>query len=116
MQTYEEATVGFARIVDFTTIAGKLGPVQLVQLLNELFAKLDDIVNKHGVYKVESVNEQYMISCGCPVRTPHHAEFIADVALHWLALMASFKEQSTGMPIQIKIGKFFCIQVLKTQR
>jgi Adenylate and Guanylate cyclase catalytic domain len=55
--------------------------------------------------KVETVGESYMISCGVPYPTPHHAEYIADTSLDLLAVLSDYVDSSSGKRVLIKMGK-----------
>jgi class 3 adenylate cyclase len=54
---HEEVTVVFSDIVSFTDMSSKVSTWQVVSLLDELFTKLDELTDKHGVYKVETIGE-----------------------------------------------------------
>lgn len=52
---YSIVTIFFSDIVGFTSIAGDMRPIQVMKMLNELYVEFDRIVEKHGVYKVETI-------------------------------------------------------------
>ena len=55
---HDEVTVVFSDIVSFTTMSSKVATWEVVGLLDELFTKLDELTDKHGVYKVETIGER----------------------------------------------------------
>ncbi|KAL6746525.1 nucleotide cyclase [Haematococcus lacustris] len=53
----------FTDIVGFTTMSKECQPAQVMSFLNELFSQLDQLVNKHAVFKVETAGDCYIV-CG----------------------------------------------------
>jgi len=57
---HASATVLFADIVGFTSLASELTPLEVVQLLNDLFSRFDDLVDKYKLNKVKTIGDCYM--------------------------------------------------------
>src|SRR6185436_19350649 len=76
-----EATVMFADIVNFTGFAAHLSPAQTVALLNDIFSAFDLLVETHGVEKVKTIGDSYMVVGGVPLPIADHAVRCADMAL-----------------------------------
>ena len=102
-ERFDSATVLFADIVDFTSLAARISPLELVNLLNQIFSNFDSLTEKHGLEKIKTNGDAYMVAGGLPLPTADHAEAIANMALDMQAAIAHF-QTDTGEPFQIRIG------------
>lgn len=59
-----EATVLFADLVGFSTLTGKLGPRHLVETLDDLFSAFDELTEAHGLEKIKTIGDAYMVLSG----------------------------------------------------
>jgi len=100
---HAETTVLFADIVDFTEISTRCEPAAMVAFLNQVFACYDDLVGRHGVEKIKTIGDAYMVAGGLPEARPDHAEAISELALDMLAATKRL-ESPDGRPVQIRIG------------
>ncbi|GAB4398868.1 MAG: hypothetical protein OHK0053_18220 [Microscillaceae bacterium] len=64
---YKLASVMFTDFEGFTRSASNMGPTELVQSLNEVFAKFDEIIEKHNLEKIKTLGDGYMCAGGLPV-------------------------------------------------
>jgi guanylate cyclase len=78
---FDEASILFADVVDFTPLAGRLDAREVVQLLDRLFTSFDAVVDRHGVEKIKTIGDSYMVAAGVPRHRPDHAQALASVAL-----------------------------------
>ena len=78
---YEEASVLFADMVGFTPLSAQLPPVEMVELLNEVFSFFDSLLDKYGVEKIRTIGDSYMVASGVPRGRPDHAQALARMAL-----------------------------------
>nr|XP_033804456.1 retinal guanylyl cyclase 2-like [Geotrypetes seraphini] len=103
---FDEVTLYFSDIVGFTTISAFSEPIQVVDLLNDLYSLFDAVIYNHGVYKVETIGDAYMVASGLPKRNGHkHAAEIANMSLDILSSVGSFKmRHMPDVPVRIRIG------------
>jgi len=81
---FEKATILFADLVNFTQISTTMPATKLVYLLNEIFSTFDELTEKHGLEKIKTIGDAYMVAGGIPIVRPDHAEASAEMALDML--------------------------------
>jgi class 3 adenylate cyclase len=96
-------TVLFADIVGFTPLSERLSPSEVVSLLDRVFARWDAIAADHGVEKIKTIGDAYMVAGGIPLPRDDHAEAIADMALAMGPEVARCSSE-TGLPLEVRIG------------
>ncbi|HUS23221.1 MAG TPA: adenylate/guanylate cyclase domain-containing protein [Aeromicrobium sp.] len=79
-ESVDETTVLFADIVGFTPFSSDLPPAEVVELLDLLFGKFDDLCEERGIEKVKTIGDAYMAVAGTPRPDPDHAGSIAELA------------------------------------
>lgn len=102
-EQFNEVTILFADIVGFTPLSACLTPIELVNLLNQIFSTFDQLAEKLGLEKIKTIGDAYMVAAGLPTPRSDHAEAIADMALAMQAAVASF-QSAQGKKLQIRIG------------
>jgi class 3 adenylate cyclase len=102
-ENYNEATVLFADVVNFTPFAAGLAPEKVVGFLNGIFSQFDELVEKHGLEKIKTVGDAYMVAGGLPTPKSDHLEAVANLALEMQGVMASTMGPD-GAPMKIRIG------------
>ncbi len=100
---HPDVTVLVADLVGFTTLAAHIGPDQVVYLLNEIFSGFDLLTEKHGLEKIKTIGDAYMVAGGLPLPRPGHAEAIADLALDLMAETEKFNRDYNSS-IHLRIG------------
>src|SRR4029453_9732317 len=78
---FPEVTVLFADLVDFTRRSQRSRPQQVVQFLDELFSAFDQLTRRHGLEKIKTIGDAYMVAGGLPDPWPDHPQAVADLAL-----------------------------------
>ena len=100
---YAEATVLFADLVGFTPLAQDLTPAEAVVLLDRVFTGWDGLAARHGVEKIKTIGDAYMVAGGLPTPREDHAEAIADMALEMGAEVERYAAER-GLSLEVRIG------------
>ncbi len=99
---YTEASILFADVVEFTPMAANMTPLQLVDLLNEVFQCFDDLVEKYDLEKIKTIGDCYMVASGVPRPRPDHATALVNLALDMQAAIAG--RPFGGRQLKFRIG------------
>lgn len=101
---YPEVTVMFVDIVNFTELASRMSPDAVFALLNHVFGKFDELAEHHGLEKIKTIGDAYMVAGGLDEHLPDPCHAVAELALdisHWIALDDTLK---LPQPLQLRIG------------
>jgi adenylate cyclase len=101
--SHEAVTILFADIVDFTKMTSSMPPAELVDLLSRIFSRFDTLADKHGLEKIKTIGDGYMVVCGAPVCNENHAEVVAQLAIEMQQTLQEFNEEN-HKNLQIRIG------------
>src|SRR5215204_1769561 len=100
---FPDVTVLFADLVDFTRRSQHSRPQEVVQVLDELFSAFDQLTRCHGLEKIKTIGDAYMVAGGLPEPMADHAQAAADLALAMQVEVARRTDPS-GQPLQARIG------------
>ncbi|MBE9136226.1 adenylate/guanylate cyclase domain-containing protein [Nodosilinea sp. LEGE 07088] len=100
---FDEATILFADIVDFTGLAAEVPPTQLVQMLDDIFSAFDAIADRLGLEKIKTIGDAYMVVGGLPTPQNDHANRVMAMAIAMLKAVKTFHRQD-GNPFCLRIG------------
>jgi urea transport system substrate-binding protein len=102
-ERFDQATIMFADLVDFTGFSSRISPSELVDLLNDIFSTFDELALKHKLEKIKTIGDSYMVVGGVPTPMESHVEAIAEMALDMQQAITQFTRDD-GQPFQLRIG------------
>jgi class 3 adenylate cyclase/CheY-like chemotaxis protein len=97
------ATVLFCDLVGFTTLSQDLPADRVIDFLSKIFSTFDRLTAEHGVEKIKTIGDAYMVAAGIPEFQLDHAFRIAALAVDMLKAMNEIAEFS-NMKLQVRIG------------
>jgi class 3 adenylate cyclase/putative methionine-R-sulfoxide reductase with GAF domain len=102
-ERYEEVTVLFADLVDFTRWSLQLPPEHVVEILGQVFTEFDALTERHGLEKIKTIGDAYMVVAGLPTPRPDHRELMATMALQMVEGIHRLS-RVLGAPLDVRIG------------
>jgi adenylate cyclase len=101
--SFAEATVMFADIENFTGLSSETPPAEIVDLLNELFSRFDWLAELHGLEKIKTIGDAYMVAAGVPKARPDHAVAAAEMALEVQRVVHRVVFRN-GVKLSVRVG------------
>lgn len=100
---FDEASVLFADVVNFTPLSSRLPPSEVVGLLDRLFTEFDELADRYEVEKIKTIGDCYMVAAGVPRPRQDHAHALAHMALDMRDRAAAYL-RTDGGSLQLRIG------------
>ena len=101
---FADVTVMFADIVNFTRLSEELAPAEMVALLNDIFSAFDLLAEKHGLEKIKTIGDAYMVAGGLEYSGRHqYVDAIASMALDMRDIINNYRPINDGH-LEIRIG------------
>jgi guanylate cyclase len=100
---YDSVSILFVDLVDFTPLSATSEPKAMLALLGDIFSYFDQLVEKYGVSKIETVGDSYMMAAGLPTPCENHAALITHLALD----IRTYFERGVfleGQPVHCRMG------------
>ncbi|MCB1511647.1 MAG: adenylate/guanylate cyclase domain-containing protein [Hyphomicrobiaceae bacterium] len=101
--SHADATVMFADISGFVALSRQLGPARVVDLLNDIVRRFDELAERHGIEKIKTIGDAYMAVAGVPDPVTDHGQRAAAMALDMLGAIAEVRAE-TGLDLHVRIG------------
>jgi adenylate cyclase len=101
--SFASASILFADITGFVALSKSIGPQKTVAMLNRVVRTFDTLAQRHGVEKIKTIGDAYMVASGVPIPRPDHAIALADMALDMIGAVEAL-QVSEGLPIRVRVG------------
>ncbi|KAM3968233.1 adenylyl cyclase 13E [Aphomia sociella] len=103
MSSMDNVSILFADIVGFTKMSSNKGAEELVNILNDLFEKFDELCQNHGCEKISTLGDCYYCVSGCPEPRPDHATCCVEMGLGMIEAIQEF-DRERGEGINMRVG------------
>lgn len=101
--SHESVTIMFADLVNFTQTSAGMPPSELMNLLNQVFSRFDQLSDKYGLEKIKTIGDAYMVVGGVPNAMEDHAEAVANMALDMQSAL-QVVSQKNNKSLKMRIG------------
>jgi adenylate cyclase len=88
-ESFDSISILFADVVNFTPASAARPPQEVIDFLGRLFAEFDGLAERHGLEKIKTIGDCYMVAGGMPERSEGHVRAMAEMALDMIALSAT---------------------------
>ncbi len=100
---FENVTVCFSDMIDFTYLSSQLEPEILIDELNTIFTAFDNIAEKNQCERIKTIGDAYLCVCGLPEKNPHHAENIVHSAIEFIDYLKQ-RNKTAKIKWEIRVG------------
>ncbi|MDP1983951.1 MAG: adenylate/guanylate cyclase domain-containing protein [Sulfuritalea sp.] len=102
---FADVTVMFADIVNFTQVAANMSPSQVFAMLNRIFSAFDELAEQHGLEKIKTIGDAYMVAGGLNEDLSDYSAAVADMAVAMRDLLRrDFAINASHLEVRIGIG------------
>jgi adenylate cyclase len=101
---FDDASILFADVVNFTPLASGLDAREVVGLLDRLFTSFDELVDRYDVEKIKTIGDCYMVAAGVPTQRWDHAQALAELALEMRECVKRCLPEDNDLRLRIGIS------------
>jgi adenylate cyclase len=101
---FDDVSILFADVVDFTPLSSRLDAREVVEFLDELFCRFDELVDRYEVEKIKTIGDCYMVAAGVPSQRSDHAHALAGLALEMRECAKSCLPVGSENDLRLRIG------------
>ena len=84
---YENVSILFTDFIGFTKLVASIPATTLIEELNHIFGRFDDIMDEFEIEKIETIGDAYMAACGLPEKNVNHAQRCVQAAQKMVAFL-----------------------------
>ncbi|KAG2432659.1 hypothetical protein HYH02_006647 [Chlamydomonas schloesseri] len=104
-RSFNNVTVLFSDIVRYTELSSGLTALQVVELLDEVYAAFDLLCEAHGIYRCDVIGDAYMAVAGIPESEPPHQAAVRAARMAQAMIQVTRRMVTkSGIQIQIRVG------------
>ncbi|EKX47706.1 hypothetical protein GUITHDRAFT_69510, partial [Guillardia theta CCMP2712] len=108
-ERHQQVSILFSDIVGYTSMAASIETEKLIEMLSKMFNSFDELCDKHGCYKVETIGDAYMVVAGHESgeesSTDDHAQRVLNMGLDMIEAAKEIMHPSLeGESIKIRVG------------
>ena len=100
---HAEATILFVDLVGFTSLSTQYPADKVLEILSMIFARFDGAVAAHGLEKIKTIGDAYMVAGGLPEPVSDHTHRAAELAIEMLAIVRELRD-SQQIDLRARIG------------
>jgi class 3 adenylate cyclase len=100
---FPSVSVLFSDIVGFTKLSAAISTDELIEILNDIFSSFDRLAKKHGLEKIKTIGDAYMVVGGLPAPLEDHAARMVQMGLDMAEAIKPCAERA-GHAIDVRIG------------
>lgn len=101
---YEQITVLFADLVEFSRLSQDHAAKEVVEILNDIFCLFDELTEKYGLEKIKTIGDAYMVTSNLQQADVEAPKKIAEFALAISAALIQYNaEQHHNIKLRIGI-------------
>lgn len=101
---FENTSILFADLVGFTLLSEQTPPERVVQILNDVFSRFDNLADRYNLEKIKTIGDAYMVVAGLPSPRDDHAEAIAEFALDMWEILKDYKVDGKSLKLRVGIN------------
>ncbi|CAH1779963.1 unnamed protein product [Owenia fusiformis] len=104
IQRHEQVSILYADIVNFTPLTNELSPYDLVNALNELFGRFDQLAKEHNCMRIKILGDCYYCVSGLPDPIPTHARNCVRMGLEMIKVIREIRHKTGVWTLDMRIG------------
>jgi class 3 adenylate cyclase len=102
---HDNVCVFLLKINEFSNSVSNSATVEQFSKLNELFIKFDEIMDKYGCYKIRTLGQSYLATCGIAVKDSWCIQHLTAAAIECMSLI---EKENSNNENQIKFKASLC--------